>query len=248
MSASRSSLAAALLWLAGCYGEIPTHPFRLAASVVATGADVRPSADYRGYLQIEGPGQLEGPTSLVLDDATYGAVRFEFDAAAAPGVVIPAVFDGAQVSVILQWSLLSTDPHGDPLPLVAARIGLAGRSSPDALRFVIAEGSLRTGSGTAGVPTLVQPGAGETDLPAYDLAPTGLSFVATRCGEVYPDQLVATGPDRTLFLSGGQEGVIPVETLGAPTWVVHHVTSWHRAGREGSCREPGAWMQFAAWR
>lgn len=248
MSAFRSSVAAAVLGLAACYGEIPTRPFRLSASIAATGADARPSPDYEGLQRLTGTGQLEGPTSLLVADASLGTVRFSFDEAAAPGVAIPAVFDGAEVLVLLQWNLESTDPHGDPLPLVAARIFFAGRGSPDALRFVIAEGSLRTGSGVAEVPALAEPVLGESDLPYYELAPTGLSFVATRCGEVYPDHLMVIGPDRTVFLSEGQEGLIPVGTLGAPTWVVHHVTSWHRAGREGSCREPGAWTQFAAWR
>jgi len=248
VSASRSSLAAALLWLAGCYGEVPTHPFHLAASVVATGTEARPSPDYVGIQPLEGAGTLESPTSILVADGFYGTVRVSFDQAAAPGVVIPAVFDGTRVSVALQWSTQTVDPHGNPLPLIAARIGLAGRGSPDALRFIIAEGSLRAESGVASVPVLAQPDVGETDLPAYDLSSTSLSFVATHCGEVYPDHLEVVGPDRTLFLSEGQEGLIPVGTLGAPTWVVHHVMSWHRAGREGSCREPGAWTQFAAWR
>ncbi len=248
MSAFRSSLAAALLGLAACYGEIPTHPFRLAASVVATGVDARPAPDFSGIQPLVGQGQLEAPNSLVVGDAVYGPVRFTFDQAAAPQVAIPAVFDGAQVSLVLQWTTQTTGPHGEPLPLVAARLGFAGTASPDAFRFVIAEGSLRSDNGTATVPGLAQPGFGEVDVPAYEIISTGLSFVVTHCGEVYADQLSVAGPDRTLYLAEGQEGLIPVSTLGAPTWTVHHVKSWHRAGREGSCREPGAWTQLAAWR
>ncbi len=246
MLASRSSLAAALLGLAGCYGEIPTHPFHLSAVVVATGADAKASPT--DLTPLEGMGQLEGPTSLLVDDATYGQVRVSFDGAAAPGVVFPSIFDGAQVEVALQWTDRAVDPRGDPMPLVAVRIGFGLQGSFLTPRFIIAEGSVRTGGGVAAVPDLAQPLIGQTDVPVYEVISTGLSFVVTHCGEVYPDQLAATGPDRTLYLSEGQEGPIPVGTLGAPTWVVHHVRSWHRAGREGSCREPGAWTQLAAWR
>ncbi len=246
MSAFRSSLAAALLGLAGCYAEIPTHPFHLSATVVATGADAKASPTE--LTQLVGMAQLEGPASLLVDDATYGQVRVSFDGAAAPGVSIPTIFDGAQVSVALQWTDRAVDPKGDPMPLVTVRIGFGVQGAVATPRFIIAEGSVRTGNGVAAVPEVAQPFLGQTDLPLYDVISTGLAFVVTHCGEVYPDQLSAAGPDRTLYLSEGQEGIIPVGTLGAPTWVVHHVKSWHRAGREGSCREPGAWTQLAAWR
>ncbi len=248
-----AAAAAAALALAGCYGDIPTHPFRIAAEIVATGEPLGTADGAAGIVRLVGVAHLESSSSMVIEDTlgTQGAVRISFDPAPAPAAAIPPQLDGQQAAARLEIDPTALGPDLEPLPVRALTVGTPGLSGAvDQTRFLIGEGTLRTTSGAATLPILVWNTPTTPDVPILTPTAEPTHFEPTRCGDVYHDELEAFGVGASVFLAAGQEAVVPVSTgLGLPAWTVHHVLTWHRATGNGrGCGRADAWTQVAAWR
>jgi hypothetical protein len=243
----------ACLALAACTREIPVQPFRIRATDAA-GTSIAELQSQVAIVFLEGTGHLASPSELRVDDARLGRgpIALAFEAAAAPGLAFPAALDAAPLLVEILVDPSSLGPGGVPLPIRGVRVGIAGPAGSSIPRFLIGEGTLRRVDGT---PALPRPLGFETPddvIPSMEVLNQGLYFEPSQCGELYRDALLASGPDRTLRLDAGEEGLVPVNDVpGLPAWTVHHVQSWHRAGwesRGGCAPEDGAWTQLAAWR